>query len=240
MKRNLFTLLLATLLLQSCTLTFLPGYYQVYTLEAPKAKKSDAALTFSTDAYDIMYNLWGEAGKLSFIVTNKSHEDICIDLCNSFFIHNGMSYNYVADAGDISSTPTRGQKFIRRDVVAQELAFSRTAWPNLTQKLVVPANASCPVYSFELSDVIRQTDRKEFNYPDKASETLTFTYEDTPLRIRNRLSLTVGGNQVTEEHVFWITEIQNFDSDYFYKLDERLFYAPNRYYNPYSTPTSTW
>lgn len=78
--------------LSSCTAT----YYQVYRVETELEKKKDA-IVYSDEYCDVIYNLWDENGNLSFVFMNRSDKDIVLDLSRSFFIKNGIAFDYYED-----------------------------------------------------------------------------------------------------------------------------------------------
>lgn len=88
----LFTLLS---IMTSCT----PSYfinYQIYTV------KNDFCQTGNTLQYEnedciLYYNLWSEGGNPGFVFKNKSNNNIFILMDKSFYIHNGIAYDYYKD-----------------------------------------------------------------------------------------------------------------------------------------------
>lgn len=102
MKKILF-ILLATMLLQSCTSV----YYQAYRVETEGMACENDAVVYEDDNCSIIYNLWGENGNLGFCFVNKTENDIYIDLTRSFFVRNGIAYDYYEDKS-YTSTKTSG------------------------------------------------------------------------------------------------------------------------------------
>lgn len=121
MKKILF-ILLATMLLQSCTSV----YYQVYRVEAEDMACNDDAIVYEDDNCSIIYNLWGESGNLSFVFMNKTDKDINIDLTRSFFIKNGMAYDYFEDKS-YTSTKTSGYSSTSEIAESYAVYASKTA-----------------------------------------------------------------------------------------------------------------
>ena len=89
-----------TMLIQGCASI----YYQLYEVDSDVAKTNEA-LVYSDEHCDIIYNLWDESGSMDFVFTNKTDKDIYIDLTHSFFIQNGMAYDYYSDK-EYTSTRT--------------------------------------------------------------------------------------------------------------------------------------
>lgn len=87
MKKILF--LAVVMILQSCAYT----YYQVYEVKSDIQQKENA-LVYYDENCEIIYNLWSESGTMDFVLTNKTFEDIYVDMSKSFFIVNGLAYDY--------------------------------------------------------------------------------------------------------------------------------------------------
>ena len=79
--------------LQSCATT----YYQVYDVETEGLQSSKEKIVYNDDNCEIIYDLWCEQGTLNFLFKNNSETDIHIDLSQSFFIRNGIAYDYYVD-----------------------------------------------------------------------------------------------------------------------------------------------
>ena len=45
----------------------------------------------------LYYNLWAECGNPGFVMENKNDSDIFVLMDRSFYIHNGVAYDYFAD-----------------------------------------------------------------------------------------------------------------------------------------------
>jgi hypothetical protein len=60
-------------------------------------QKRDNALVYSDENCEIIYNLWGERGTMDFVLTNKTTEDIYVNMAKSFFIINGLAHDYYTD-----------------------------------------------------------------------------------------------------------------------------------------------
>lgn len=90
---NLFLLLLFVTCFQSCIMP----YYQIYKVKSDKLYCEKDAIVYDDENCCVIYNLWGENGNLTFSFTNKTDKDIYIDLTRSFFIKNGLAYDYFED-----------------------------------------------------------------------------------------------------------------------------------------------
>lgn len=88
---NLTPVCLLFVLFTSCSKTF----FQVYSVVPSKGiVANDNSLIFEDDNCKIAYNLWDEGGNIGFRFTNKTNEDIHLDMEKCFFVLNGVSHNY--------------------------------------------------------------------------------------------------------------------------------------------------
>lgn len=92
-KMRMFAALVIAIVMQACS--YAP-FYQVCRVNT-NVEKMDNALVYSDSICDIVYHLWGKNGSLGFVFVNKTENDVVIDLENSFFIKNGMAYDYYRD-----------------------------------------------------------------------------------------------------------------------------------------------
>lgn len=90
MKKQLLYLL-AAVTLTSCNSSF----YQIISTESSNVLKApNGSMVYQDNNCSITYDLWAENGNSGFLFTNKTDEDIYIDLSESFFIMNGIAYDY--------------------------------------------------------------------------------------------------------------------------------------------------
>ena len=111
MKRIYLVALAATLTLSSCNTVF----YQVYNTEAPGMIEKDNSLVYENEDCKLMYNLWAEDGSLGFIMHNKTDRDLFVVLPQTFFIKNGIAFDYYkareyrnTESGMVSSNVSLG------------------------------------------------------------------------------------------------------------------------------------
>lgn len=79
------------LLLFSCSTT----YQQIISLGSPDTKlQDDGGFVYNEADFVINYNFWSKGGKVSFVFTNNSDEDVYVDLTRSFLVVNGLTFDY--------------------------------------------------------------------------------------------------------------------------------------------------
>jgi hypothetical protein len=95
-RRNYYKCLLLIcvygIVLSSCVTS---SYYQVYKIQpTSEVKQSGNSLVYEDENCKVFYDFWGEGGDVGFLIYNKSDKDILVDMKESFFISNGIAYDY--------------------------------------------------------------------------------------------------------------------------------------------------
>lgn len=91
MLKRILLPLLALMALTSCSKTF----YQIATVGSHQLRvQDDGKYRYDEDALTIDYDFWSKYGKVGFVITNKTDEDLYIDLSRSFLVVNGMTFDY--------------------------------------------------------------------------------------------------------------------------------------------------
>ena len=258
-------------ILSSCAST----YYQIYEVKSEGLQTKSDGLVYEDDNCLLFYNLWNESGSLSFVFANKTDKDITIDLTRSFFIKNGVAYDYYQD-----QTYTEGSSTgltISKGLTASysKLMYEYFTWnpvlvkgqapvQNITNNtimssistkapkvIIVPAKASKVIPSFNISDFIyKDCGNNKVNYPEKQSETINYTSNNSPLTFSNRITYKIDGqeNSIYLQNNFWICSLANYPEEEIFEnitlenCDDPLVkttievnkkQAPNRFYNTY-------
>jgi len=93
--KKLFLLYVIVLLLSSCAQS---NYYQVYKVQPVNdLSKSKNSLIYEYADCEVRYDFWGEGGNVGFLFYNKSDRDIYVNMKESFYIYNGIAYDYFKD-----------------------------------------------------------------------------------------------------------------------------------------------
>jgi hypothetical protein len=90
MKKILLPIL--TLLLTSCAVS--TDYYQIYKTNICNGIINDNKILFEDNNCKVYYNLWNEGGDVGFSIYNKTESDLTIYLTKTFFVLNGVAYEY--------------------------------------------------------------------------------------------------------------------------------------------------
>lgn len=92
MRNHLLILIVACLSLSSCR--SLQTYYQVCEVQSSLSQKANGGFEYIDNVCTVSYDFWCNGGNPGFVFTNNSDEIIYIDLSKSFFIRNGIAYDY--------------------------------------------------------------------------------------------------------------------------------------------------
>lgn len=93
-----FLCLSVFLLLGACS----ARYYQIYNVTGDNVQKRNGYLVYEDENCSVVYDMWCEGGTPDFVVVNKTDSILYIDMEHSFFIRNGISYDYFEDAVFVS------------------------------------------------------------------------------------------------------------------------------------------
>lgn len=242
---KLLSILLVGLFLNSCTSTY---YYQVYKV-APvqKTVQEGNLIVFEDENCKIYYNLFSNGGDAGFRFFNKTDKNIYLNLDESFFVLNGISYNYYKNrtftesknSGMASATTASFSRqvtgFNWLDLLQTNAAsvskssnvINSSGYSVATQEekqLIIPSKTSKIILEYNITDDLYR-DCDLLIYPTKKQvKTKSFTQKDTPYEFSNRLVYTVGqgGTMVKTENQFYISAITNYPESEFltFKLDE--------------------
>ena len=95
MRHTFLLLVSAICLLSGC----MPQvYYQLAHISSSDVSQNDDdAYVFSDSGISIAYDFWHNKGRFAFVITNTTDEEIYVDLSKSYFILNGIAYDYYLD-----------------------------------------------------------------------------------------------------------------------------------------------
>lgn len=217
-----------TCVLSSCSSNCL---YQIYEVKSDNLETKSNGLVYEDDNCLLFYNLWDKSGSLSFVFENKANKDIIIDLTRSFFIKNGMVYDYYQD----QSIMNRGvfELTTSRELCSSYLNFKNKThlWstslvvdsdfsisPIITkaQYFVIPAKTCKVMPGFKISNIVyKECGNNKMNYPEEQSETINYTKSNSPLTFSNRITYKLEGQGNNEylQNDFWLSSLTNYTEE---------------------------
>ncbi len=217
----------------SCVST---SYFQVYkTVPSDKLIVKDNLLVYEDENCKVSYNLWGEGGNIGFQFFNKTDKNIYLNLEESFFILNGISYNYYrnrvfSNSTSSGATTSRGATATKSVTGLNYLDLIQTNRISATntvgimtssgfsvsyneEKIIcIPSKTSKIISEYYINESLFR-DCDLFKYPTKKQiKSKTFSKEQSPLVFSNRIAYTIGQNDnlIKFENEFYVTEISNY------------------------------
>ena len=233
MKKQLFVSALVLALLSSCSERI---YYQVYQLESSDVQQKGNVLFFENDDCTITYNLWANGGDLSFLMHNKTSENMFVVMPQSFFILNGIANNYYSETTygrtvtgiaalsasrqmTLSGYLTNGLSWypstLSRQVGAMAgVSTSKSVQTKEPAYICIPPKSSKFIMGFNISDyVYKDCENYDQNYPKVTSNIVRYSQANSPLVLRNRVAYTLSkedGEARYIDHNFWLSSVQNY------------------------------
>jgi hypothetical protein len=222
-----------TTLLNSC---MSPAYFQVYKTEpTDKSIFKKNLLVFEDVNCKVSYDFWSENGNVGFQIFNKTDKTIYLNLVESYFILNGIAFDYYKDrtftkstnVGSIASSTVSESKSVtginyfdllqtNKVNATNSVGVSSTNGYSVTyleEKVIsIPSNTSKIISEYSINNSIYR-DCDLLKYPSKKEiKTKSFTKSNSPLVFSNRLAYYVEDTQILIKFVneFYVTEITNY------------------------------
>ena len=230
--QNLFFLALVSILFSSCSTSF----YQVYkTVPDANLQTTEQGLVYEDEFCKISYNLWANQGDIGFLFYNKTDENIYIDLTESFFIANGMAYDYYknrvyASSKSVASSVSTGASasksvagfnmfgLLQNNQVqaSTNASTSGASGASVSIKeavvITIPPKTAKVIDEFSISSSLYR-DCDLFRYPNNNQiNTVTFNKNNSPLVFSNRIAYSKGEETALTriENEFYVNAITNY------------------------------
>lgn len=218
--------------LTSCTKT----YYQVYDVNSESLKQEDNSLVYENSDMKVMYNLWGENGKVGFILQNKTDKDLFVDMDKTFFILNGEANDYfknreysasMANAAyfDYSLNKTYSassgfwptQYYVPMLSVFAKVIKGRTTGITTKEKQIVciPANAYKVINEYNVSPRFVKTCVRSKDFPRSTANVANYSESSSPVKFKNRIAYSFDSDCKNLQHVensFYISGVTNYSN----------------------------
>jgi len=192
------------------------NFFQVYETQAENAQMTKSVITFEDDHCIISYNFWAEGGDAGFFIKNKSSENIYVNLDKSFFILNGLTYDYYLNriqgnsTNESISNNSSYYNGYRNSSYVKGLSSSNSISVADKSVLGVPPGYSRRIAEYFINrNLIRECGLPR--YPsDKTLKTLNFTESNTPFTFSNIISYKYVNEEFNFENKFYVTSITNY------------------------------
>lgn len=229
---NFWSLMIAMMLLTSCGSV---SYYQVYeAAPVSELKTADNYLFYEDEHCKVEYNFWDAGGNIGFSFYNKTDNNIYINLEDSFFILNGVAYDYfqnrvftntknsgTSKSGSVAASKSvTGFNFwdllqtnsLQASSSASTMVSSGYAVSYAEDKvIVIPSKTAKIVTEYNINEALYR-DCDLFKYPTKKQiNTVDFSKNDSPIVFSNRITYKLDGaiDHVKFENAFYVAEISN-------------------------------
>lgn len=231
--KELFFSILISVMLTSCVPI---NYFQIYkATPSEKVTLKENFLVYEDDNCKVFYNLWSDGGNIGFRFFNKTVQNIYLNLEESYFILNGIAYNYYknriftnsASLGASASNLATNSKsmtgvnyldLLQTNKISASNSFGIVSTSGYSvsyneEKIIcIPSMTSKIITEYSINKSLYR-DCALFKYPSKKNiETKHFEKSDSPLVFSNRISYTIGKseNPVKFENEFFVSEITNY------------------------------
>ncbi len=220
---NYATLFLISLGFMSCKGV---SYYQVYkTKSSTITSTGDKTMHYEDSQCRIDYNLWADKGDAGFTFYNKTEETIYIALDESFYVLNGMAYDYYQNRSFTNAQSTVAQT-ARTTGIAQLgwLSLYNTASKTTTSgssnsttvaeaKIIsIPSKTAKRISEFDINRTLFR-DCDLYLYPTSRQVTSkNFSGDNSPLQFYNIIAYKVGTRETLTKvrNEFYVSEITNY------------------------------
>lgn len=256
--KKLLAAALLTFMLFSCTTQY---YYQIYkATPLDNIVQKDNNIKYEDDNCIVSYNLWAEGGDMGFGFYNKTDQNIYLNLQESFFVLNGLSYDYfkdrvftttrgteLASSGGASYAGMNYMNLFQANKVS--LVDRYTISYNEEKVVCIPPKTSKIISEYNVNLMLYR-DCDLFKFPSRRQiNTKKFDETSSPFIFSNLIAYSLGtsNNLIRLKNEFFISEITNYPSKEIVKSkgvefcgdksEQRSQYlnpeAPNKFYIKY-------
>lgn len=204
------------------------NYYQLVETKSNNLKVEKEIITYENEDLSISYNFWGNRGNGSFVIYNKTKNEIFVDLKRSHLILNGFAYTYyqnrvftspkVSFFSPASDDEISEKRTIKLPGVSPKSVPEQAVDITTFQEeriICIPPESAQAIFGFDLmKDVYR--DCSLFRFP-KSKEIVSsvFTLENSPIKFENYITYDYSEDFNSVKVVrnkFWATKITNYPS----------------------------
>jgi hypothetical protein len=221
MKRNILSILI--IFFTSCAVT--TDYFQVYKTISENGIVNQNQIVFEDNNCAVYYNLWSEGGDVSFKVYNKTENDLTVYLTKTFFVLNGVAYEYFQNRSFSKSsnsgttvTSYNYPYFWNQNVSKVAGTNSTTFTTSYVEKpeLTVPPKTLVNISEYHVTNK-PYTNCDFVKYPSvKNIRALKYTKENSPFVFYNLITYATKSDTLRLENKFYVSEITNYPSSKMY------------------------
>lgn len=208
MKKILIIIL--TFMLASCSVT---NYYQVFKVATDIGKINKSNIFFEDKNCIVKYDLWSEGGNIGFDFFNKTDNDIVVDLSKTFFVINGVAYEYFQNRTFSNSSTNATSVTSNNYLISSKLTGTNISSQSISRMeksfITIPSKTIVYISEFRISK------SQYFNcslevYPSKNKiKPLIFDSLSSPFVFSNLITYKTKNDSTRMENKFYVNEITN-------------------------------
>jgi hypothetical protein len=197
--------------------------YQVFKAESENGTVTQSAITFEDNNCRIEYDLWKEGGEIGFYCYNKTDNNLTIVLDKTFFVLNGIAYDYYLDRSYAHSTNVGA--VVNSTSSALTKSTGKTISSGFTttyfekKDIIIPPKTSKKIAEYKIvSAYYENCDLPRSPNPKKGGVAISFSKVNTPFDFYNSITYVVGRDTNISINKFYVSEVTN--------LPENLMFVP--------------
>lgn len=221
MKKIILPIL--TLLFTSCAVT---NYYQVYKTNADNGIVDNNNIVFEDNNCSVYYNLWTEGGDVGFSIYNKTESDLTVYLTKTFFVLNGVAYDYFQNR-TFSKSSNNGTTLTSYNYpyywnynVTKVAGISSTSFSTSyieKPELTIPPKTLINISEYNVTNE-RYINCDLAKYPTRKNiKTLKYSEDNSPFVFYNLITYATKSDTLRLENKFYVSEITNYPSTEIYR-----------------------
>ena len=210
--KNILIVTVFVCLLSACKST--QYYYQISQTKPVdesivKSDNDDNGYYYQDENCRVAYNFWCEKGDAGFVITNLTDQVLYVMMDKSFFIKNGVSYDYFKNQN------------------TTEVSAGKTVVTNENRIIGIAPHASKEISKYFIYTQVYLNCDLDRKPKSKAPATMTFTLQNSPVVFGNYITYKVGneGQEVGVTNLFYTNRVTNY-------LKDDLFFTEKRYNCP--------
>jgi len=209
-----------TIFLMSCSAS-VSNYYQVFKTVPENGTLSKDKIVFEDSNCIVSYNLWADGGEIGFSIYNKTDSDLTLDLSKTFYILNGIAYEYYqkrtfsmssSSGTTLTSYPYYNNwNWYQTKVSGTNTSSFETSFEEKTER-IIPPNSLINVSEFHVSNSLYENcDLSKYPSSNKI-KTVKFEKSNSPFVFYNLISYKIKSENKRMENKFYVSEVTNVPS----------------------------
>lgn len=194
------------------------NYYQIYKANPENGAFSKDKIVFEDKICSVTYNLWSDGGDIGFGIYNKTDSELTIDLTKTYFVLNGVAYEYFqnrtfskssSSGAAVTSYPYYYYWYWQPSKVTGTSSTSYSNTFSEKPELTIPSKTMINISEYHISNsYYRNCDLSK--YPSRSGvKTLKFDKSGSPFIFYNIITYKAKGLISKMENRFYVSEITN-------------------------------